>query len=122
VAWLATGEAGDGESSRGRSRGVRWRTSVASSLLGIAGVPPSGERATSSTSEASPRLVVPRAVAPPQHVALSTPRLLEGSVVVILISRPLLAPHALLVAPPLVLDRDRAVDEVAKGLVLSRLQ
>jgi hypothetical protein len=35
---------------------------------------------------------------------------------VIPISRPLLAPHALLVAPPLVLDRDGAVDEVAKGL------
>jgi hypothetical protein len=47
---------------------------------------------------------------------------LEGSVVVIPISRPLLAPHAFLVAPPLVLDRDGGVDEVAKGLVLARLQ
>jgi hypothetical protein len=99
VARLATGEAGDSEASRGRSRSARWRTSVASRLLGIAGVPPFGERATSSTSEATPRLVVPRAVAPPQHVALSAPRLLEGSVVVIPISRPLLAPHALLVDP-----------------------
>jgi hypothetical protein len=52
---------------------------VTSSLQGIAGVPPSGERATSTSSEATPRLVVPRAVAPPQHVALSAPRLLEGS-------------------------------------------
>jgi hypothetical protein len=42
--------------------------------------------------------------------------------VVISISHPLLAPHALLVAPPLVLDRDGAIDEVAKGLVLARLQ
>jgi hypothetical protein len=42
--------------------------------------------------------------------------------VVISISRPLLAPHALLVAPPLVLDRDVAVDKVAKGLVLAHLQ
>jgi hypothetical protein len=42
--------------------------------------------------------------------------------VVIPISCPLLAPHALLVAPPLVLDRDGAVDEVVKGLVLARLQ
>jgi hypothetical protein len=42
--------------------------------------------------------------------------------VVIPISRPLLAPHALLVAPHVVLDRDGAVDEVAKGLVLARLQ
>jgi hypothetical protein len=41
---------------------------------------------------------------------------------VISISHPLLAPHALLVAPPLILDRDGAVDEVAKGLVLARLQ
>jgi hypothetical protein len=41
---------------------------------------------------------------------------------VVLISHPLLALHALLVAPPLVLDRDGAVDEVAKGLVLARLQ
>jgi hypothetical protein len=47
---------------------------------------------------------------------------LEGSVVVIPISRPLLAPHTFLVAPPLVLDRDGGVDEVAKGLVLARLQ
>jgi hypothetical protein len=37
------------------------------------------------------------------------------------ISRPLLALDALLMAPPLVLDRDGAVDEVAKGLVLARL-
>jgi hypothetical protein len=59
VARLATGEVGDGEASRSRSRDARRRTSVASSLLGIAGVPPSGERATSSTSEAMPRLVVP---------------------------------------------------------------
>jgi hypothetical protein len=63
VARLATGKAGDGEASRGRSRGVRRRKSVASSLLGVAGVPPFGERAT-STSEAALRLVVPRAVAP----------------------------------------------------------
>jgi hypothetical protein len=42
--------------------------------------------------------------------------------VVIPISRPLIAPHALLVAPPLILDRDGTVDEVAKGLVLARLQ
>jgi hypothetical protein len=42
--------------------------------------------------------------------------------VVIPISHSLLAPHALLVASPLVLDRDGAVDEVAKGLVLTRLQ
>jgi predicted NBD/HSP70 family sugar kinase len=42
--------------------------------------------------------------------------------VVIPISRSLLAPHALLVAPPLVLNRDGAVDEVAKGLVLACLQ
>jgi hypothetical protein len=42
--------------------------------------------------------------------------------VVIPISHPLLAPHALLVAPPLVLDHDGVVDEVAKGLVLARLQ
>jgi hypothetical protein len=41
---------------------------------------------------------------------------------VIPISHPLLAPHALLVAPPLVLDHDGVVDEVAKGLVLARLQ
>jgi hypothetical protein len=84
-------------------------------------VPPSGELSTAS-SEAVPRLVVPWAVAPPQHVALSAPQLLEGSVVVVPISRPLLALHALLVAPPLILDRDGAVDEVAKGLVLARLQ
>jgi hypothetical protein len=122
VARLATGEAGDGEASHSRSRGIRRRTSVASSLLGVAGVPPFVEQATSSTSEARPRLVVPRTVAPPQHVALSAPRLLEGSVVVIPISRPLLAPDAFLVAPPLVLDHDGAVDDVAKGLVLTRLQ
>jgi hypothetical protein len=121
VAGLATCEVGDGEASRGGSRDARWRTSVASSLLGVVGVPPSGERATSSTSKATPRLVVPRAVAPPQHVALSTPRLLEGSVVVIPVSCPLLAPHALLVAPPLSLDRNGVVDKVAKGLVLARL-
>jgi hypothetical protein len=42
--------------------------------------------------------------------------------VVVPISRPLLAPHALLVAPPLVLNRDGVVDEVAKGLVLAHLQ
>jgi hypothetical protein len=65
---------------------------------------------------------VPWVVAPPQHAALSTPRLLEALSVVIPISRPFLAPHALLVAPPLVLDRDGAVDEVAKGLVLARLR
>jgi hypothetical protein len=47
---------------------------------------------------------------------------LEGSVVVVPISHPLLALHALLMALPLVLDRDGAVDEVAKGLVLARLQ
>jgi hypothetical protein len=41
---------------------------------------------------------------------------------VIPISRPLFAPHALLVAPPLILDRDGAVDEVVKRLVLSHLQ
>jgi hypothetical protein len=122
MAGLATGEAGDGEASHGRSCGARWRMSVASSLLGVAGVPPFGERAMSSTSEAVPKLVVPRAVAPPQHFALSAPRLLEGSIVVILISRPLFSPHALLVAPPLVLDRDGAVDEVAKRLVLACLQ
>jgi hypothetical protein len=122
VVRLATSEAGDGEASRGRSRGAWRQTGVTSSLLGVAGVPPSGERDTSSTSEAAPRLVVPRAVAPPQHVALSAPRLLEGSVVVVPISRPLPALHALLVAPPLVLDCDGAVDEVAKGLVLARLQ
>jgi hypothetical protein len=74
------------------------------------------------TFEATPRLVVPRVITPPQHVALSTPWLLEGSVVLISISRPLLAPHALLVAPPLILDRDGAVDEVGKGLVLACLQ
>jgi hypothetical protein len=86
VARLSTGETGDGEAYRGRSRGVRWRMAVASSLLGIAGVPPSGEWAMCSTSEAAPRLVVPRSVAPPQHVALSAPRLLEGSFMVIPIS------------------------------------
>jgi hypothetical protein len=42
--------------------------------------------------------------------------------VVIPIYCPLLASHALLVAPPLILDHDGAVDEVAKGLVLARLQ
>jgi hypothetical protein len=47
---------------------------------------------------------------------------LEGSVVVVPISHPLLALHALLMALPLVLDRDGAVNEVAKGLVLARLQ
>jgi hypothetical protein len=41
---------------------------------------------------------------------------------VVPISHPLLAPHALLVAPPLVLYRDGTVDEVAKELVLARLQ
>jgi hypothetical protein len=41
---------------------------------------------------------------------------------VVPISRPLLALHALLVAPPLVLDRDGTVDVVMKGLVLPRLQ
>jgi hypothetical protein len=91
--------------SAGGSRG--------SSLQGTSYIP---------NSEAAPRLVVPRAVAPPQHVPLSTPRLLEGSVVVVPISFPLLALHALLMDPPLVLDRDSAVDEVAKGLVLARLQ
>jgi hypothetical protein len=53
---------------------------------------------------------------------MSAPWLLEGSIVVVLISRPLLALHALLVDPPLVLDRDGSVDEVAKGLVLTPLQ
>jgi hypothetical protein len=43
-------------------------------------------------------------------------------VVVIPISRPLLAPHALLMAPLLVLDRDGVVHEVAKVLVLACLQ
>jgi hypothetical protein len=43
-------------------------------------------------------------------------------VVVVPISRPLLALHALLVAPPLVLDHDGVVDEVAKRLVLARFQ
>jgi hypothetical protein len=89
--------------------------------LWVARAPPSGELATAS-SEAAHRMVVPRAVAPPQHVALSAPRLLEGSVVVIPISHPLLALHALLMAPSLLLDHDGAVDEVAKGLVLTRLQ
>jgi hypothetical protein len=42
--------------------------------------------------------------------------------VVIPIFCPLFAPHALLVSPPLILDRDGAIDEVAKGLVLARLQ
>jgi hypothetical protein len=42
--------------------------------------------------------------------------------VLVLISHPLLTPHALRVATPLVLDRDGAVDEVVKGLVLARLQ
>jgi hypothetical protein len=42
VARLATGEAGDDEASRGRSRGARWCTSVAFSLLRVAGVPPQG--------------------------------------------------------------------------------
>jgi hypothetical protein len=42
--------------------------------------------------------------------------------VVVPISCPLLALHALLVAPPLVIDRDGVVDEVAKRLVLARLQ
>jgi hypothetical protein len=42
--------------------------------------------------------------------------------VVVPISRPLLSLHALLVAPPLVLVHDGAVDEVAKGLVLACLQ
>jgi hypothetical protein len=37
------------------------------------------------------------------------------------ISRPLLAPHALLVASPLILDRDGVVDEVVKRLVLARI-
>jgi hypothetical protein len=64
---------------------------------------------------------VPRAVAPHQHFALFAPQLLEGSVVVIPISRPLLAPHALLVASPLILDRDGVVDEVVKRLVLARI-
>jgi hypothetical protein len=41
--------------------------------------------------------------------------------VVIPISHPLLSLHALLVTPPL-LDRDGAVDEVAKRLLLTRLQ
>jgi hypothetical protein len=122
VARLATSEAGDGEASRCRSRNARRRTGVASSLLGVAGVPPSEEQAMSSTSEAAPKLVVPQAVAPPQHVALSAPRLLEGSVVVVPISGPLLALDALIVAPPLVIDRDGMVDEVAKGLVLACLQ
>jgi hypothetical protein len=42
--------------------------------------------------------------------------------VVIQLSRSLLALHALLVAPPLIFDRDGVVDEVAKGLLLARLQ
>jgi hypothetical protein len=42
--------------------------------------------------------------------------------VVVPISHPLLALHALLVAPPLILNHDGAVDEVVKGLVLTSLQ
>jgi hypothetical protein len=64
---------------------------------------------------------VPRVVAPPQHVALSASLLLEGLVVVVMIYRPCFALHALFVAP-LILDRNGAVDELAKGLVLARLQ
>jgi hypothetical protein len=56
VARLATGEAGDGEASRNRSRGARWRTSVASSLLGITEVPPSGERATVGVLDRQPTM------------------------------------------------------------------
>jgi hypothetical protein len=41
---------------------------------------------------------------------------------VVPISRPLSALHALHVAPPLVLDCNGAVDEVAKGFVLTMLQ
>jgi hypothetical protein len=59
VARLATGEAGDGEASRGKSHDAQRRIGVASSLLGVAGVPPSRERAMSSTSEVAPRLVAP---------------------------------------------------------------
>jgi hypothetical protein len=40
---------------------------------------------------------------------------------VVPISRPLLSLHVLLMAPPLVLDHDGAVDKVEKGLVLARL-
>jgi hypothetical protein len=47
---------------------------------------------------------------------------LEGSVVVILISHPLLALHALLMAPSLLLDRDGASDDVAKGLMVACLK
>jgi hypothetical protein len=65
VARHAIGEAGDGEASSGRSRGAQRRTVAASSLMGVGRVPPSGERATSSTSEAAPKIVVPQAVAPP---------------------------------------------------------
>jgi hypothetical protein len=121
VARLVTGKAGHGEASSGRSRSALQGTIVTSTLLWVAVAPPSEELATTS-SEAALRLVVPWVVDPPQHVALSAPRLLERSVVVIPISHPLLALHALLVAPPLLLDCDGAVDEVAKGLVLARLQ
>jgi hypothetical protein len=41
---------------------------------------------------------------------------------VIPISCALLAPHTLLMAPPLVLNCDGMIDEVAKGLMLARLQ
>jgi hypothetical protein len=113
VARLATGEAGHGEASGGRSRGTLRRTVVASTLLQVAGAPPFGELPTTS-SEAAPMLVVHRRLLSlrPQQVALSAPRLLEGSVVVILISHPHLALHALLMAPPLLLNRDGAVDDV----------
>jgi hypothetical protein len=46
---------------------------------------------------------------------------MEGSVVVVPISHPLLVLHVLLVAHPLVLHRDGAIDEMAKRLVLARL-
>jgi hypothetical protein len=41
---------------------------------------------------------------------------------VILISHPLLALHALLMAPSLLLDRDGASDDVAKGLMVACLK
>jgi hypothetical protein len=42
-----------------------WRIVVASTLLWVAGAPPS-EELSAASPEATPRLVVPRAVAPSQ--------------------------------------------------------